>query len=109
MASMAKKAGISARQLGWYNPKVDRLKSGNLRAGQMILVPTRATVAAAFDVPDPSIERFPKRPTPTPKGKAAKKPSAKTPAAKKAPVKKPAAKKAPTKKPAAKKNPSKKP
>lgn len=109
MASMAKKAGISARQLGWYNPKVDRLKSGNLRAGQMILVPTRATVAAAFDVPDPSIERFPKRPTPTPKGKAAKKPSAKTPAAKKAPVKKPAAKKAPTKKPAAKKIPSKKP
>jgi membrane-bound lytic murein transglycosylase D len=97
MASIAKKAGISARQLAWYNPKVAKLKSGNLRAGQTILVPTRGTVSAAFDVPDPAIERFPKRPAPTPKGKSAasKKPSAKTGVSKSAakkPVSKPSGK-----------------
>lgn len=109
MASIAKKAGITAKQLGWYNPKVAKLKSGNLRAGQVILVPTRATVAAAMDVPDPSIERFPKRPKPAPKGKVtAKKAPSKTSAKKsstKSPGKAPAKKSATgpaSKKPAAK-------
>ncbi|MFI5311584.1 MAG: transglycosylase SLT domain-containing protein [Gemmatimonadales bacterium] len=61
MSSIAKKHGLSAKQLNWYNPKATRLKSGNLVAGQPILVPTRATVAAAMDVPNPSIERYPRR------------------------------------------------
>lgn len=58
LASIANRHGITAKNLGWYNPRAARLKSGNLRPGQPILVPTRAVVAAALDVPDPSIERY---------------------------------------------------
>lgn len=61
MTSIAQKHGITARQLGWFNPRAEKLKSGNLRAGQIILMPTRATLSAAFDVPNPSIEKYPKR------------------------------------------------
>jgi LysM repeat protein len=61
MLSVARKHGMSAKQLAWYNPKVVRLKGGALRAGQSLLVPTLAVVAAARDVPDPSIERYPRR------------------------------------------------
>jgi membrane-bound lytic murein transglycosylase D len=57
-ASVAANNGISARQLKWYNPKVTPLKSGRLRTGQPLLVPTHAVVSAALDVPDPSIERY---------------------------------------------------
>jgi membrane-bound lytic murein transglycosylase D len=57
-ASVASKGGISARQLKWYNPKVSTLKSGNLRAGQVLLMPTRAVVNAALDIPDPAIEIY---------------------------------------------------
>jgi membrane-bound lytic murein transglycosylase D len=56
MASLANLRGISARQLAWYNPKLEKLKSGRLRAGQTVLVPTRAVADAAVDVPDPAIE-----------------------------------------------------
>ena len=96
MASIAKKHGLSVKQLAWYNPKVTRLKSGNLAVGQRIRVPAKQTVAAAFDVPDPSIEKYPKRGR-----QSVKKPA---PVKKSAPVKKatPAKKRAPTKKPAAK-------
>ena len=55
---IAKKLGISARQLSLYNPNVKRLKSGNLAPGQSVLVPTEAVVAAAVAVPDPAIERY---------------------------------------------------
>ena len=58
LASIASKAGFSARQLKWYNPKVATLKSGRLRPGQIVLVPSRAVVGAALDVPDPAIERY---------------------------------------------------
>jgi membrane-bound lytic murein transglycosylase D len=58
MAAIAAKNGITSRQLKWYNPKVSTLKSGNLRAGQSLLVPTHAVVAAALDIPDPSIEIY---------------------------------------------------
>ena len=61
ITSIARKHGLTAKQLNWYNPKVVRLKSGNLSAGQAILVPSRATVLAAMDVPNPSIERYPRR------------------------------------------------
>jgi len=57
-ASVASNQGLSARQLKWYNPKVTALKSGRLRTGQVLLVPTRAVVIAALDVPDPSIEKY---------------------------------------------------
>ncbi len=61
MTSIARKHGLTAKELNWYNPKVSRLKSGNLVPGQVILVPARATVGAARDVPNPSIERYPRR------------------------------------------------
>ena len=58
MASIASKHGLTARQLKWYNPKVTTLKSGRLRAGQVVLVPSRAVVTAALDIPDPAIEIY---------------------------------------------------
>ena len=61
MASIAKSHGITAKQLGWFNPKAARLKSGALRAGQLILVPRRDVVALSRDVPNPSIEKYPVR------------------------------------------------
>jgi membrane-bound lytic murein transglycosylase D len=61
MASIAHKHALTVKQLAWYNPKVVRLKSGNLSAGQVILIPARATLAAATDVPNPSIEKYPRR------------------------------------------------
>ena len=122
MASIAKSHGITARQLAWFNPKVAKLKSGNLRAGQAILVPRADVARMALDVPNPSIEKYPKRRAAskvhrvagkgTAKKSTAKKPTVKKPAAKKPSVKKPAPEKAPAatttttakKKPAAKKN-----
>jgi membrane-bound lytic murein transglycosylase D len=61
MASVAHAHGMSTKQLGWYNPKPQRLKSGNLVAGQRILVPARATLRLAVDVPNPSLERYPRK------------------------------------------------
>ena len=58
MASIARSAGLTVRQLKWYNPKVRPLKSGRLRPGQVVLVPSRAVVTAALDVPDPAIEIY---------------------------------------------------
>ncbi|HVX40616.1 MAG TPA: transglycosylase SLT domain-containing protein [Gemmatimonadaceae bacterium] len=58
VATIARRAGITARQLDMYNPKLRRLKSGNLVPGQILLVPTREVVAAAVAVPDPAIERY---------------------------------------------------
>jgi len=57
-ASVAASSGLSAKQLKWYNPKVTTPKSGRLRPGQEVLVPTRAVVVAALDVPDPSLEIY---------------------------------------------------
>jgi membrane-bound lytic murein transglycosylase D len=57
-ASVSASNGLSAKQLKWYNPKVTALKSGRLRTGQELLVPSRAVVVAALDVPDPSIEIY---------------------------------------------------
>ncbi|MEP6765511.1 MAG: transglycosylase SLT domain-containing protein [Gemmatimonadaceae bacterium] len=58
MSSIASKAGISSRQLTWYNPSLKSTKKGKLIAGQNVRVPTSATVAGALDVPDPSIEHY---------------------------------------------------
>lgn len=110
MTSVARKHGLTAKQLGWYNPKAARLKSGNLAAGQVMLIPTSATVSAALNVPDPSIERYPRRAkagaakkgaaakgSVAAKGGAAKKPVASSASAK-AKKSTPSAKSAPTKK-----------
>lgn len=61
MASIGRKYDLTARQLGWFNPKVAKLKSGALRARQVILVPRHDVVALARDVPNPSIEKYPAR------------------------------------------------
>jgi membrane-bound lytic murein transglycosylase D len=58
IATIAKKAGLSSRQLELYNPSLRRLRSGNLAAGQSVMVPTEAVVDAAAPVPDPGIERY---------------------------------------------------
>jgi LysM repeat protein len=55
---MAAREGITTRQLSLYNAKVKPLKSGNLAAGQSVIVPTAAVASAAVAVPDPSIERY---------------------------------------------------
>jgi membrane-bound lytic murein transglycosylase D len=55
---IARANGLTAQQLNWYNPTATRLENGNLHPGQRILVPRRDVVAAARDVPNPSIERY---------------------------------------------------
>jgi membrane-bound lytic murein transglycosylase D len=57
--TIAKRAGISARQVALFNPKLKRLKSGKLAPGQSVLVPIPEVAIAALPVPDPSIERYP--------------------------------------------------
>ncbi len=76
MASIARKHAMTSKQLGWYNPKAVRLKSGNLAAGQVILVPSKAVVSAARDVPNPAIERYPRRARSTTPARPATKPAA---------------------------------
>ena len=61
MLSIAKRHGVTSKQLAWYNPKVVKLKSGALRTGQAIYVPRPDVVAMARDVPNPSVERYPSR------------------------------------------------
>lgn len=58
VSSIARKNGVSSRQLALYNPKLRRLKSGNLVPGQSVLVPTEAVAELAVSVPDPEIERY---------------------------------------------------
>lgn len=58
VAMIARKHGLSTAQLALFNPKLKRLKSGNLVPGQTMLVPTASVAAAASSVPDPSIERY---------------------------------------------------
>ncbi|MDQ8164633.1 MAG: transglycosylase SLT domain-containing protein [Gemmatimonadota bacterium] len=87
ITSIARKHKLTAKQLNWYNPKATRLKSGNLVAGQTIMVPTRAAVSAARDVPNPSIERYPRRSRSRPPVRPATRAAASAPA--RAPVKSP--------------------
>ncbi|MFN8571115.1 MAG: transglycosylase SLT domain-containing protein [Gemmatimonadaceae bacterium] len=58
LGSVANKYGISSRQLAWYNRKVSTGRKGVLTAGQRLSVPTLDVLAAAFDVPDPAIEKY---------------------------------------------------
>ena len=58
LGAIAAAHDLTARQLGWYNPNARKLKSGNLHPGQTILVPSRAVVSMALDVPNPAVERY---------------------------------------------------
>ena len=59
LPTLARRAKTTTRAIQWYNPKLEiARKSGRLVAGQTILVPTAAVVAAARDVPDPALEIY---------------------------------------------------
>jgi membrane-bound lytic murein transglycosylase D len=58
MVSTARLGGITTKQLKWYNPKLKPAKSGKLPVGRSVLLPSPAVLAAAFDIPDPAIERY---------------------------------------------------
>lgn len=58
ITAIAKKHGLTAQQLNWYNPQATRLANGNLHSGQRILVPRPDVAKAARDVPNPAIERY---------------------------------------------------
>jgi membrane-bound lytic murein transglycosylase D len=57
---LAHARGISAAAVRAFNPKLRQLKSGRLAPGQAILLPTAAVAAAALNVPDPDIEKYPR-------------------------------------------------
>jgi membrane-bound lytic murein transglycosylase D len=58
LVSVARQGKITTKQLRWYNPTLKPAKSGRLPVGRVVLLPSRAVVAAANDVPDPAIERY---------------------------------------------------
>lgn len=58
LASIARREGLNARQIGLYNPKLKFLKSGNLAPGQTVFVPSVEVARAAANVPDPAVERY---------------------------------------------------
>lgn len=55
---LARREDVTVKQLRWYNPNLKTTKKGRLIAGQSVRVPTRASVAMARELPDPSIERW---------------------------------------------------
>jgi hypothetical protein len=57
-AGIAASAEVTGKQLAWYNPALSEDRRGRLRPGQSVRVPSAAVVAAARDVPDPSIEIY---------------------------------------------------
>lgn len=56
--TMARKAHVTTKELLWYNPGLSRSHRRRLRPGEEVLLPTRAAVIGARDVPDPAIERY---------------------------------------------------
>lgn len=56
LASIAKGRKLSARTLSWYNPSLSATK--RLPVGRTVLIPAGHVLAAARDVPNPSIERY---------------------------------------------------
>ena len=57
-ATLAKRAGVTTAQLSAYNRSLRVASSGRVVSGQTVLVPTRAVLKAARNVPDPSVERY---------------------------------------------------
>jgi len=60
LATIARRAGVKVRDLSAYNPGLARSRNKRAIPGQVLLVPTPATAAAARSVPDPVIERHPR-------------------------------------------------
>jgi len=58
MTSIAQRAGVSVRSLGWYNRSLRPTKRGRLPLGQAVLLPSSTVVAGALDIPDPSVEKW---------------------------------------------------
>ena len=56
-AAVARRVGVTTKQLGWFNP-ADAKRKGKLRTGTTILVPSDDVLRAARDVPDPAIEIY---------------------------------------------------
>jgi membrane-bound lytic murein transglycosylase D len=67
LSSIGLREGLSAGQLGLYNPGLKTLKRGKLVAGQTVRVPSAAAVRGAASVPDPAVERYSSSPTGTTK------------------------------------------
>jgi membrane-bound lytic murein transglycosylase D len=58
MASLARRGGVTVRELTWYNPGLRTTRRGTLISGQSVLFPSRPVAQAALDVPNPSIEKY---------------------------------------------------
>ena len=59
LPTLARRANTTPRALQWYNPRLEiARRSGRVVAGQTVLVPSAPVVAAARDVPDPSLEIY---------------------------------------------------
>lgn len=58
VSTIARKHGITTKQLDEFNPHLRRYKSGRLVPGQEVLVPIKAVAVAARSVPNPSIELY---------------------------------------------------
>jgi membrane-bound lytic murein transglycosylase D len=56
-AAVAKRVGLTSKQLGWFNP-ADAKRKGRLGTGTTILVPSDEVIRAARDVPDPAVEIY---------------------------------------------------
>ena len=55
--AVARRVGVTSRQLAWYNPS-DGKRKGALPTGTTILVPSADVLRAARDLPDPAIEIY---------------------------------------------------
>jgi membrane-bound lytic murein transglycosylase D len=60
LTTIARRAGIRVKDLNPYNPSLARARTKRAIPGQVLLVPTPATAAAARSVPDPVRERHPR-------------------------------------------------
>jgi membrane-bound lytic murein transglycosylase D len=60
LTTIARRAGIRVKDLNPYNPALARARTKRAVPGQVLLVPTPATAAAARSVPDPVRERHPR-------------------------------------------------
>ena len=58
LSKLARRAGVSSKELRWYNPSLHVTRSGHVSAGHTVMFPRKEVVAAALSVPDPSIERY---------------------------------------------------
>jgi membrane-bound lytic murein transglycosylase D len=58
VTALAKREGVTVKQLRWFNPSLRTSKSGRVVSGQSVRIPSASVFAYARDVPDPAIERY---------------------------------------------------